>query len=556
MLRQLGPEQAVDVLLREIEIPELQYLELLFYRLVRGAFGGVVDVALLLRLGQRVVPDEGDEPSDRYAVPERLQLEEPQDCQGIVADEEVAVYPFLGLHEDGPRLEPGLQDAEALLDPPESVVCLVDFPGAHPGLGGDEQVVACVSPGLGDLLLVEGHLDVGVLPVLLSLDGEELRAVSDLLSGQSLQGEGGSLVDLPRDLGLLLRRQRRRVCRDPLLLHGEGDLLPVVVREAVGERLRLLLVTVEDLSLGVPHVPPVLLRGVEDDPFLFGVGKSLPPEGFREDIAVFALLVEIIDVLCAVQALVGDLDDLAWDVVPALEVLDRPPQMRLLGFVPREHLHGDRDLVPVEHQRLRDDGFLPVLLGRPFPARSVLEVDLEVVVRAVEIGPGDVPPPVPPDVVVEAFDVLLIVASDVLHSVEDLVIGEGRASVEAGYDFLVCGQLRSGADGLRVDEGAEEVRHPVVRLPSRGHRVDVSVEPELVEHGLEEEMAGVFPGGFLSDLGDVPAFRVEPVDLLLRLGGGIADPLRLQVGDVSEGTVAAVPASFPGNVFGDVDLQI
>ena len=64
--------------------------------------------------------------------------------------------------------------------------------------------------------------------------------------------------------------------------------------------------------------------------------------------------------------------------------LDDFPDIGLLALVARIHLHGKGDEVSVQEQRLSDDWLFSVFLARAFLPVILREVNLKVVVRAVE----------------------------------------------------------------------------------------------------------------------------------------------------------------------------
>ncbi len=296
---------------------------------------------------------------------------------------------------------------------------------------------------------------------------------------------------------------------------------------------------------------------LQKDPFFLGGRKILPVDGLGEQVSVIGLPDGRVDVGGAVQALVGDLDDLALDAVAFLYVLDVPPELRLLALVSGIQRHGQRDLVAVKEKRLPDDRVLAALLRRPLPSQAVLEVDLEVVVRAVEVDLSRVPWVRPLYVVVEKLDELLVVASEVFDAVEYLVVGVGPASVDVRDCPLERLQLRARADDLGVDHGADEVGDLVLELPVRGHEAHVAVEPELVHHRLQEEVSDVELGGRLADLGLSGLLRsVELLDEPLAVAHGVLYPGIDKVRHIAELPVGAVPAAHPGSVPALVDLEI
>ena len=280
--------------------------------------------------------------------------------------------------------------------------------------------------------------------------------------------------------------------------------------------------------------------------------------GLRKQVSVVGLSDSCIDVFCTVQAFIGDLYDLGTDVVSRLYILDCLPQLRLLRLVAGEHAHGDRDLVPVEHQGLGDDRGFPVLLGRSLLPVLAGKVNLEVVVGAVEIRGGGVPLVPLRNLGVEELHELLVVLADEVDSVEDLVIAEGIHSVQRWYDLLEGLVLRAGVDDLCIDHRPEEPREVVLELPVLCHDPEVAVDSQVVHHGLEEEVSDVLLDRYGADLGDRPlGFPfVQLVDLALCPGNRVFHAGVLQLRDIAEGFVGLVPLALLGNVESLIDLQV
>ena len=80
-----------------------------------------------------------------------------------------------------PCLEVGLHDPETFLNPPQSVVHVVDLPCRHAELRCDKQVVPCEHFVLFDLLLVEDCIALHLLAVPLEDDVLDRIAVIFLM---------------------------------------------------------------------------------------------------------------------------------------------------------------------------------------------------------------------------------------------------------------------------------------------------------------------------------------------------------------------------------------
>ena len=428
---------------------------------------------------------------------------------------------IVSAHVDRTRVELRLPPAERPLDVPQLMVDAVDFPAVHPRLRGDQEVVSRQLPVLGQPFLVSGDADLRPFQFLARrgvghADPDPLRVPpSDRLLDPRLRRLRRCLPVLARDLDALLLPQGRAERRDPLLgpkeLHGLAVLALAFVGIGVGDRL----VAVGEVPLGVPDVRPSVRA---EPPLQVLLRHHL--RRLREDVPV--VLPASADVLGAVEAFVRHLHDLslAPSVLPRLP--PGPGEMRLLALVPREDLPLVRDEVRVEHQGHGDDRVRAVLLRRPLALDPGLAVDLEVVVRAVEVDPAPVSPELLVHRKVEDVDHILAGLAEKAEPLVPLSHGRlPRGIPEPRREHLGEGlPLRARVHGSRLGEREEDVREAEADPAPEGKEVDPLLCAQVVRHALEEEVSVVDRARAVADL-----LRGRLLPFPFPGGSGLLEPL-------------------------------
>ena len=287
-------------------------------------------------------------------------------------------------------------------------------------------------------------------------------------------------------------------------------------REVVDARLDF----VQEVPFAVPHFFVIV---VQKNPF-FLLFLQLG-DGLGEDVPVF-VQEGIADVVPAVQSLVRDLDGFALYAVLLLHLFDQLPDLRLFGFVPRIHPHVERDAVPVQQKGLPDDRIGPVFLARPLLPVVLFEIDLEIVIGAVEIGFGCVPPVFPVDAAIDRLDEFSVLAADVIEAVVNLIQRKIVFLIQIGDDFAERPQFAAGADDPGIGEGLYQRGDGIGEIAHIFEWVQFLFQFQSVIQALNDEIAEVprrvlayFPNLHFFEL--FVSFGVELFCLFLIVSDGI-----------------------------------
>jgi len=505
-------------------------------RLDELCIGGGVQV-LAVDLHHVQVPEQVNDRAGRELVAEDLELEDPGQQHGDVADEEMALDGVLLLEEYRPCVEVGLHDAEGLLDPPEMMVGPVHGLVVHVQLAGHEHVEAGEPLGLLDGVLVDDGVGLGAVP---ADEADEPRAFAEH-GAPVLRGAGaGRLQREPVDLHALFPRQLGVERHQPLLPDLVRDLLPAGL-EGVGELVDAGLVCVQQLPLGIGDL---LVAVLQEHPDFLGFGQGLHRLGEKVSVLAFP---RQRDVFRAVQALVRHMDGAADHLVAPLQVPDDPPQDRLLRLVSGIQPEPDGDEVPVQQQAHADDRVRPALLARTFPAEAVLPVDLEVEVGAVEIGGPGVDAVGGLCLVQKKLGELLVVPAEEGAAVEHLVVGILALLEQARHDGVEGLPLARRPHRAGVDESAQQAVQVVLEVVGHAERIHQPPDVQPLHDCLQGEVAEVHRGGCLPDLGSVllGAFAVHFPDLGPVEGDGVLHAAGLERLDGPKRLDGAVHGPFP-----------
>ena len=451
-----------------------------------------VEVAVLADPDRIGLPDVGDDLLCRELPSERLLLQEPHQEYGRIAGQEMAPDRVLLAHVHRPRVELRLPQPESPLDVPQLVVDPVHLLRVHPGLRRHQDVVASESPVPVTLLPVPRYHDVRAFDPLPGLPADGIHgdpfrvSASQRLLQACLPRPLLRLPVLPHRFPSLLPGEGRIVCRDALLR-------PVGLRPLPVLPLAFVEVGVGDLLVGEGH-SPVRTRDVGpsvllEPPSEVLVGHELGRLG--EDVSVVSPAFP--DVLGAVQALVGHLHDLRPVPLRLPYLPYRPREMGLLALVPREDLPLVGDDVGVQEQGHGDDRIRPVLLARPLPLDSLLPVDLEVVVGAVEVDMPEVSPEASVHGLVQDVYHVLAAAPEVAQPLVPLRHGHlpggtGEHQREHVRERL---PLRAWIDDPCLREGKQDIGKAELPAGPEGEPVDPVPYPETVRHPLHQEASVV-----------------------------------------------------------------
>ena len=460
---------------------------------------------------------------------------------------------FPSLKVDRPGVQPGFQQPEGVLYLPKVVVDAIDFALRRVYFARDDEVVPGAFQVLVDLPLVDDDTRLLAVP---ADESDVFGRLAVFLPLRLRMAQSLGLLHQPADLRPFFAGQGRVVRGHPLLPDADDRLLAAFAGHFDREVVHAFLYSVQEVPVAVLDV---FVLAVEQYPIPFLLLQLQHRLG--EDVAVFVQQ-GIVDVVAAIEAFVRDLDGFARDAAPLFHLLDELPDLGLLAFVARVHPHAQRDGIPVEQERLADDGAGPVFLRRALLPVARLEVDLEVVIGAVEIGVRDVPAEFFAYGVVQRLDEFAVFPADVVEAVVDLVQGKAVFLIEVRQDFAERPQLAARLHDPGVGEGLDEPGDGIGEAVHVLEGIQLLLELQRVEQVLDDEIAEV-PRRLLPDPPRFRLFelfgplRVQPLHLFPVVGDGIGDSARRQIGEVAEGLVASVPARLGLLVVvALVDLQI
>ena len=153
-------------------------------------------------------------------------------------------------------------------------------------------------------------------------------------------------------------------------------------------------------------------------------------DGFRKDVTIIGFLDGSINIPCAVQALVCNLYGLSGDLIALFHLFHKLSDIWLFGFIAGIHLHGQRNEVSIQQQRLTDDRILPILFGRAFLLVITRKIDLEIVVGAIKESCTEITLVMLFVATVEQLDVLLVGCTDKGTAVINLIFRDWHAPVQ------------------------------------------------------------------------------------------------------------------------------
>jgi len=209
-----------------------------------------------------------------------------------------------------------------------------------------------------------------------------------------------------------------------------------------------------------------------------------------EDIPVFVQK-GIINIVPAVQSFIRDLDGFALYIVLFLHLFDQFSDLWFFGFVSWIHSHIKWDAIPIQQKGLPYDRIGPVFLARSFLLIVLFEIDLEIVIGAVEIGFGCVSPVFPVDAVIDHLNEFSVLAADVIQPIVYLIQRETVFLIQIGDDFAERPQFAAGIDDPGIGEGFYQGGDGIGEIAHVFEWVQLFLKFQGVVQVLDDEIAEV-----------------------------------------------------------------